>query len=352
MPEAAVLIRPEKLKEICASLLQAVSVSREDAETTADVTVCAELRGISSHGIARMPAYLKRIRMGLINARPEFKFYSKYGPIAVMDADNGLGQVAAFKAMEKAIALAGEAGVGLVGVRNSNHFGVAAYYAMQALPHDMIGIVITNASPAMAPFGGRKAFLGTNPMAVAIPGRGDDSIVVDMASSITARGKIRLCAAQGVELPAGWALDEEGNPTTDPAKALKGTILPMGGPKGYALAVLIDLMAGMLTGGGYSVAIKELNDLSGPVNAGHLLMAVKIEAFMEAETFKGRVSDYIAGLHEAPRAPSVQHIFAPGEIEQNLTRERLEKGIPLAKEQVDLLKKLAADYGAAISLDF
>ncbi|HOA36299.1 MAG TPA: Ldh family oxidoreductase [Bacillota bacterium] len=352
MQEAAVLIQHKALKEICNSLLQAVSINPKDAETTSDVTVCAELRGISSHGIARLPAYLKRIRTGLINARPEFKYYPKYGSVTVMDADNGLGQVAACKAMEKAIDIAGQTGAGLVGVRNSNHFGVAAYYAMQALPHDMIGIVLTNASPAMAPFGGRKAFLGTNPMAVAIPGQGDDSIVVDMASSITARGKIRLCAAQGVELPAGWALDEEGNPTTDPAKALQGSILPMGGAKGYALAVLIDLMAGMLTGGGYSVAVKQLNDYSGPVNAGHLLMAIKIEAFMEAETFKGSVSDYIARLHEAPRAGAVQKIYAPGEIEQNLTRERLEKGIPLTGEQVDLLEKMAAEYGVAISLDY
>ncbi len=352
MQEAAVLIQHEKLKEVCTGLLQAVSIDRKDAEKTADVIVCAELRGISSHGIARLPAYVKRISMGLINARPEIKYFSKYDTVVVMDGDNGLGQVIASRAMEKAIDIAGQAGVGLVGVRKSNHFGVAAYYAMQALPHDMIGIVLTNSSPAMAPFGGKKPLLGTNPMALAIPGQGDKSVVVDMASSITARGKIRLCADQGVELPGGWALDEGGNPTTDPAKALLGSILPMGGAKGYALAVLIDLMAGMLTGGGYGNAVKQLSDYNGPVNAGHLLMAIKIEAFMEAETFKQRVSDYITGLHEAPRVSSAQNIFAPGEIEQNLTRARLKKGIPLTRAQIDLLKKMAADYDAEISFDF
>lgn len=352
MQEAAVLIQHEMLKEICTGLLQAVSIDRKDAEKAADVIVCAELRGISSHGIARLPAYLKRISMGLINARPDIKLFSKYDTVAVMDGDNGLGQVIASRAMEKTIDIAGKSGVGLVGVRNSNHFGVAAYYAMQALPHDMTGIVLTNSSPAMAPFGGKKPLLGTNPMALAIPGHGGESIVVDMASSVTARGKIRLCADQGVELPGGWALDEEGNPTTDPVKALQGSILPMGGVKGYVLAVLIDLMAGMLAGGGYSDAVKQLNDYSGPVNAGHLLMAIKIEAFMETETFKQRVSEYITGLHEAPRVNSAQNIFAPGEIEQNLTADRLKKGIPFTREQINLLKKMAADYGAGISFDF
>jgi len=352
MMENTILVKHDRLKAVCAGLLQAVSVEREDALKAADVIVCAELRGISSHGIARMPVYLKRIKSGLINARPEIKIEMKYNAVALMDGDNGLGQIVAVKAMEKAIDLAAQAGTGVVGVRNSNHFGVAAYFAMQAMEKDMIGIVITNSSPAMAPFGGKRPLLGTNPMAVAIPGRDGANVVVDMASSVTARGKIRLYADQGQALPPGWALDAEGNPTTDPKAALKGSLMPMGGVKGYALAVLIDLLAGVLTGGAYSDSVKELNDFSGPVNAGHLFMAININAFMEAASFKESVYEYVTRLHNEPRVEGVKNIYAPGEIEQNLTAERLQKGIPLTQGQIDLVQKMAADYGAAIpSLD-
>ncbi|MDY6825612.1 MAG: Ldh family oxidoreductase [Bacillota bacterium] len=348
MKEDTLLIQQEVLKETCAKLLQAVSVNKEDAEVTADVITCAELRGISSHGIARMPVYLKRLKMGLINANPQIKIESSYNAAAVVDGDNGLGPVITARAMEKAIEMASSEGVGMVGVKKSNHFGVAAYYVMQAMKKDMVGLVITNSSPAIAPFGGKRPLLGTNPMAVGIPGRDGANIIVDMASSVTARGKIRLCATKGEPLPPECALDEEGNPTCDPEKALHGSLVPMGGVKGYALAVLIDLLAGMLTGSGYSDGVRELTDFSGPVNAGHLLMAVKIDAFNDTENFKGQIYEYVSRLHDEPKAGNVKNIYAPGEIEQNLTAERQKSGIPFTHSQVDSLKNMAEEYNAAI----
>jgi len=348
MNEDTVFIQQEVLKETCARLLQTVAVNKNDAELTADVITCAELRGIGSHGIARMPVYLKRVKMGLINAHPQIKIESSYNAAAIVDGDNGLGQVVTARAMEKAIEMASSEGVGMVGVRNSNHFGVAAYYVIQAMKEDMIGLVITNSSPAIAPFGGKRPLLGTNPMAVGIPGHNDANILVDMASSVTARGKIRLCAAKHDPLPDGCALDEEGNPTCDPEKALHGSLVPMGGVKGYALAVLIDLLAGVLTGSGYSDGVRELTNFSGPVNAGHMLMAVRIDAFKDAESFKGQIYDYVARLHDEPKADNVKNIYAPGEIEQNLTVERLRSGIPFTRSQINLLKSMAEEYNAAI----
>jgi len=348
MKENTAFIQPDVLKETCAKLLQAVSVNKEDAELAADVITCAELRGIGSHGIARMPVYLKRVKMGLINAHPQIKIENRYNAAAVVDGDNGLGQVVTARGMERAIEMASSEGVGIAGVRNSNHFGVAAYYVMQAMEKDMIGLVITNSSPAIAPFGGKRPLLGTNPMAVGIPGRDGANIVVDMASSVTARGKIRLCAARHEPLPPECALDEEGKPTCDPDKALHGSLVPMGGVKGYALAVLIDLMAGVLTGSGYSDGVRELNDFSGPVNAGHLLMAIRIDAFKDTETFKEQIYDYVARLHDEPKASNVKNIYAPGEIEQNLTAERMQTGIPFTRAQIDSLKNMAEEYNAAI----
>jgi L-2-hydroxycarboxylate dehydrogenase (NAD+) len=348
MTDDIVLIKKEILKGSCAKLLQAVSVNKEDAEITADVITCAELRGIGSHGIARMPVYLKRVKMGLINAEPQIKIKNIYNAVALVDGDNGLGPVITVRAMKKAIEMASSEGVGMVGVKNSNHFGVAAYYVMQAMKQDMVGLVITNSSPAIAPFGGKRPLLGTNPMAVGIPGQNGANIIVDMASSVTARGKVRLCAAKHELLPDGCALDEEGNPTSDPEKALHGSLVPVGGVKGYALAVLIDLLAGVLTGSGYSDGVGELNDFSRPVNAGHLLMAVKIDAFENAETFKEQIYDYVNRLHNEPKACNVKNVYAPGEIEQNLTAERTKSGIPFTRAQLDSLKNMAEEYDATI----
>jgi LDH2 family malate/lactate/ureidoglycolate dehydrogenase len=244
LAENTVLVPAGALLEACGRILEKVGVPPEQARIIAEVTVEADLRGIGSHGLLRLPAYVHRVQAGLMAADTQLKVVRERGATVLLDAQGGFGQVAGVYAMNQAIERARQHGVGFVAVRNANHFGIAAYYTMMALPHRMIGIAATNAAPSMAAWGGTTPVLGTNPISVAIPTGQDVDIVLDMASSVVARGKIRAAATKGERIPLGWALDAEGRPTEDPQAALKGTLLPIGGPKGYGLALVVDVLAG------------------------------------------------------------------------------------------------------------
>ena len=235
--------------------------------------------------------------------------------------------------MNLAIKKGKENGMAIVSGCHTNHLGMLAYYVLNAINHDMIAIMTSNAPPAMAPWGGQKALIGTNPFCIGIPAGKHLPIVVDMATSIVARGKVRLAIEKQESIPEGWALDENGKSTTDPTLALKGSVLPLGGVKGYCLAILVEILSGVLSGGNIFDKVKSSTDMSGPMDVGFFIQAIDISQFMDKNQFKARVDNLIEIVKQSPRATGVSEIFLPGEIEFKVEKDRLENGIPI-KERI------------------
>lgn len=350
MAENTVLIPADALREACQRILEKVGVPPDQARMIADVTVEADMRGVGSHGVLRLPAYVHRVRAGLMAADTQLRVVRERGATVLLDAQGGFGQVAGVYAMNQAIERARQYGVGFVAVRNANHFGIAAYYTMMALPHRMVGIAATNAAPSMAAWGGTMAVLGTNPISVAIPTGQDVDIVLDMASSVVARGKIRAAAAKGERIPLGWALDAEGRPTEDPEAALKGTLAPIGGPKGYGLALVVDALAGVLTGSDYSIHLASLHDLSRRASVGFVMQAVDIAAFSDWAEYTERIRSLVDVIRNSPRASGVDRIYLPGEIEWLKRQEAERSGVPVPVKVLGELRALAAELGAGVDL--
>jgi LDH2 family malate/lactate/ureidoglycolate dehydrogenase len=309
-----------------------------------------DLRGVESHGVLRLPAYVHRVQAGLMTATTELKVVRERGATILLDAQGGFGQVAGVLAMDHAIERARKHGVGFAAVRNANHFGIAAHYTMMALPHKMIGMAATNAAPSMAAWGGTAAVLGTNPICVAIPTGQDADIVLDMASSIVARGKIRFAASKGDSIPPGWALDADGRPTEDPQAALNGTLLPIGGPKGYGLALVVDVLAGVLTGSDYSVHLSSVHDMSSQASVGFVMQAVDITAFADWSEYQKDMESLVSEIRNSPRAPDIDRIYLPGEIEWRTWRERKQSGIPVPVKVLERIHELASDLGVILDL--
>jgi LDH2 family malate/lactate/ureidoglycolate dehydrogenase len=345
-----VLVPADVLTKACEQVLEKVGVPRDQAEMIAQAVVEGDLRGVGSHGVLRLPAYVHRVQAGLMTAATELKVVQERGATLLLDAQGGFGQVAGIHAMNHAIERAQRHGVGVVAVRNANHFGIAAHYAMMALSYKMIGMVATNAAPSMAAWGGTTAVLGTNPICVAIPTGQDVDIVLDMASSIVARGKIRLAASKGDRIPLGWALDADGCPTEDPEAALEGTLLPIGGPKGYGLALVVDVLAGVLAGSDYSVYLSSVHDLSRRASVGFVVQAADITAFADWAEYEKDVQSLIGEIRNSPRAQGVDRVFLPGEIEWLKWRERKQSGIPMPIKVLEQLQDLAFEVGGAVDL--
>lgn len=345
--EQPILYDLSTLNDFCIEVLTKAGVKLEEAEIISETLLFAELRNIKSHGIVRLPTYVKRLENAAVNQNAEMRFLeNKAAAVSVLDADNGMGQVAGYKAMKAAIDIARIYGIGLVAVKNSNHFGVASYFSMLASKDDMIGLVMTNASPAIAPFGTKTPLLGTNPLTVAVPAKKGKPIVLDMSMSTVARGKIRMAALQNKEMPLDWGLDKDGNPTSDPSEALLGSLVPIGGVKGSGLSLIIDLLTGALTGTSSLGEVKNITDMSGPSKTSHLFIAINIGVFMDIDEYKERVDDAISKIKSLPPKGD-NEIFMAGEIEQNLMEKRLAEGIPVDIEVVAELNKLALDYDAA-----
>ncbi|HCO18795.1 MAG TPA: lactate dehydrogenase [Tissierellales bacterium] len=345
--EQPILYDLSTLNDFCIEVLTKAGVKLEEAEIISETLLFAELRNIKSHGIVRLPTYVKRLENAAVNQNAEMRFLeNKAAAVSVLDADNGMGQVAGYKAMKAAIDIARIYGIGLVAVKNSNHFGVASYFSMLASKDDMIGLVMTNASPAIAPFGTKTPLLGTNPLTVAVPAKKGKPIVLDMSMSTVARGKIRMAALQNKEMPLDWGLDKDGNPTSDPSEALLGSLVPIGGVKGSGLSLIIDLLTGALTGTSSLGEVKNITDMSGPSKTSHLFIAINIGAFMDIDEYKERVDDAISKIKSLPPKGD-NEIFMAGEIEQNIMEKRLAEGIPVDIEVVAELNKLALDYDAA-----
>lgn len=332
------LVRPERLVANVQGIFVGLGAPEADAAVIADSLVQADLRGVHSHGVMRVPTYARAIGSGEINPRPNLTWSADEGSRAVLDADGCMGQVAAHHAMRSAIDRAQELGVGMVGVRNSNHCGAMAHWANMALEHDLIGYATTNAGINMAPWGGKERLIGNNPFAIAVPTNRPWPMVLDMATSVAAGGKLDMAAIRGQPIPSDWALDPDGRPTTDPVVGRKGSLLPVGGPKGYGMAVMLDVLCGVLTGGRFG------KGLGGP-GSGHFFMAIAIDGLMTPEAFRARMDELVDQIHAAELAPGYDRIYVPGEIEHELSSRRQREGIPVEGPILAELEALAMSFG-------
>jgi len=336
-----VVVSYERLAEIGIKALELLDVPAEDARRTAEALLYADLRGVESHGIQRLLMYAPRLKKKLINPRPNIAIDNLGPAMSLVNGDDGLGPVVASRAMEEAIRLAREGGLAFVGCRDSNHFGAAAPFAQMACDEKLIAMVGTNAFPTMAAWGGSKNVVGNNPFAIGVPCDGDPDFMLDIALSVSSRGRIRSIAKAKQRIPAGWAVDAKGQPTTDPVEALKGFVLPIGGHKGYGLALAIDMMAGVLTGAGFSNGVKSmLQQGDQPQHVGHFMLVIDPVRFMPWECFAARMKELRDSMRAAPPLDPQQPIMIPGEPEARIEQRRRVDGIPMSGDAFELLEGL------------
>lgn len=337
------------LRSLSYEVLTAVGMASDLAHQVAHSLATADARSISSHGVVRLlPEYVRRLAQGSTNPTPNIRTISRQGSAALLDGDSAPGQVAGYAAMDMAIAMARSNGVGTVGVRNSSHFGMGALHVERAANADMIGFAFTNATPNMPPAGGRGRYFGTNPLAIAIPSQGNDPLVLDMSTSVVARGKIVMAQMEDRPIPAGWAIDSQGHPTVNPADALQGAVLPMAGYKGAGLALIIDVLCGVLTGAGFGRHVVDLYDEGNEVqDVGHFFLAIAVDAFMPVRTFKERLDQFMTEVRHQPRMPGVERIYLPGELEFASAKRAEAHGIALSVEAWDQLNRLAQWWDVA-----
>ena len=328
-----------------------------DAILAADVLLAADMRGIDSHGVARLSGYVRLFEAKRANTNPQWKTIHETPSTATVDADNGLGLVVAPKAMEIAIEKAKQVGTGWVAIQNSNHFGIAAYHAMKALEHDMIGIAMTNASPLVAPTFSKERMLGTNPFCYVFPAGKNKPVVVDMATATAANGKLEIAQRKQNEIPKGWVQDKNGNESTN-ADELKngGALLPLGSSyktssyKGYALSSVADIFCGVLSGANYGPWVPPFVSFLNPLEnlpgkgIGHFVGAMRVDAFRPVDDFKNNMDNWIERFKNATPIESNQKVIIPGEPEFAEEEKRLESGIPLNDKVVEDLKSLAKKF--------
>lgn len=343
-------IQVAHLKEASIEILKGLNATQEEATLVAECLVRAEMRGIDTHGVHFLKLLFARVAAKMINLPTPIKVIREDGPTAILDGGNGLGQVAAHRAMSMSIQMARNLGIGLTLVRNTNHIGILAFYTLIAARNGMIGIVMSNSAPSVSPWGGAEPILGTNPLSIAVPCGSEGPIVLDMSSSIVARGKIRKAHRMKESIPLGWALDETGMPTTDPTAALKGTLLPIGGPKGYGLALMIDVLSGILSGSQYGPKIKTFHENLGPTGIGVFTMAINIEKFMPLNDFEKIMESYAKTIRSSRKAKGIPRIYLPGEIEQEKEKKSMIEGIELDDSLVAELNQLLEKVNSPIRL--
>ncbi|MFY0644503.1 MAG: Ldh family oxidoreductase [Bacteroidia bacterium] len=346
-----------ELNRYCISLFTAMGASEADAVQAADVLVAADLRGIDSHGVSRLKGYVGLWEAGRINMQPDIKIVREHKSVMTIDGDRGLGLVVAPKAMDMAMEAAEKYGSGWVAVQNSNHFGIAGYHAMKAAARNLIGTSMTNATPFIPPTHSKKAMLGTNPIAYAFPTNHPFELVVDLATSSVARGKLEIAKREGKTIPKGWVVNKDGQPSQDIDVLEKGGLLtPLGSleelssHKGYALGGLVDILSAVLSGANYGPWVPPfvsylplLEDRPGK-GLGHFLGAMEVEGFRELEEFKSHISHWIDSFKSADRIDEKQEVYVPGEKEYLKTVEREIKGIPLNPKVENALKELALKF--------
>lgn len=345
-------IKANTLRDFYVTLLQAVNTLPEEAGITADALIDADLHGLETHGALRIPSYIKVAKEGrLVASNTPFIEWSKKA-ISLVDGNNGWGQPAAVMAVREVINNAKLHGVGAVSIKNTNHIGTCGYYARMIAENGFVGFVTTNSSPNMPPWGGSEPVLGTNPICFSAPSPGGDIIVVDMATSVVAKGKILLAAEKGESIPEGWALDKDGRTTTDPKAALEGYLLPVGGPKGYGLALFADIFSGVLSGANFGNKIcGMLGKGKDPTGVGAFMWAIDIELFGE-EGFYERMGELISMVTGAKLAEGVHNIYLPGQIEKQTAEERSLKGISLNTAIFKNLNMVAQGLGVIPLMEY
>ena len=337
----------ESLRRFCEEVLVAADVPEEEARIVADSLVDADLSGMKSHGVTRLNDYLLRMEGGLMTPMTRIDVVRETPSTALLDANDGWGQVASERAVELVVEKAREVGSAWVGVRNSNHNGTAAYWTMKIAREGMVGICSMNTSPVMAAHGSKRPTLGTNPLSIAVPSSSGHPVVLDMATSNQARGKIILAAKNNDPIPEGWAITSEGLPTTDAKEALKGSVLPLGGPKGSGLAIMLDILTGVLTGAEFGARMPRMYDDPQPQRVGHMFSAVSIEAFMPMAEFLSRMDRKEEETREGPPAPGFERVSMPGDGTHERMAAHREGGIPLTDEVYADLLAAAARYGVS-----
>ena len=343
-------VDPAKLRAFARAVYESAGMPTDDAALVADSLVQADLWGHQSHGVLRLDWYRARIVAGKMAAVTQAQVVIDSGAIAVIDGREGVGQVLADRAMREAIARAKLHGIGAVGVRNSNHFGTAMYYTHRAAEAGCVGFLSTNASPSMAPWGGRRKGVGNNPWSVAAPAGRHPPMVLDIANTAVARGKVYLARQRGEPIPAGWALDKDGAPTLDAQSAIEGIILPMGGHKGYGISVMMDVLSGVLTGSGFASGVHGPYQTEHRGHCGHLALAMDIEAFQPIGEFHARMETFIAELKSTPRAPGFDEIHYPGEIEAREAARNAELGLVFPPDTLSDLGRVATDTGIPLDI--
>ena len=347
-------VNHRKLTRFVGGAFEKLGVPKEDAEIGANVLVQADLRGVDTHGVIRFNPqawYVKWLTEGSMTARPNVRIVSESSSTALIDGDRGMGMVIGHRAMDIAIRKAKDTGIGMVAVRNSRHYGMSAYYSMMALPHDMIGIAMTNASRQVVPTFGREAKFGTNPMCFAVPADKELPFVLDMATTTAAAGKLELAARQDKPIPLGWALNERAEATDDPRVAQKARkLLPLGGSreggshKGYGLAIVVEILCGVLTG-----TLTALNADQDP--RGHFFGAIRLDTFRAVDDFKRDMDRLLRELKTTPRIEGQDRVYAAGEIEFETAAERREHGIPLLPSVLKGLREVGDIVGVTYDLE-
>src|SRR6266849_9241780 len=357
--ETEVYIFPvDYLANFSAEVFMHFGISETDARQAADVLAKSDLRGIDSHGVARLHTYFDMLTLGRINPRPNIKIVREKISVATVDGDNGLGLVVGPKANEITMEKAEKYGSGWVSVCHNNHFGIAGYYPLKALERDLIGWAMTNSTKLVAPLWGAERMLGTNPLAIAFPGKEEPSIVIDMATSATAYGKIEIARRRGEAIPEGWAIDREGRGTTHPDEMVAGgAMLPLGsdrergGHKGYGLAIMVDILCGVLSGANWGpftppfALRQEIPKRSVGHGIGHFFGALQIDGFIDRDSFKGQIDDYIRVFRATKPAPGTKGPLLPGDPEREAEKWRRKNGVPLILPVVEELRDIAKKTG-------
>lgn len=348
---APVRVDKDRLRELVRDILVSVEVPTWDAEQIADHLVEADLRGVESHGVGRVGIYVERLKAGIVERVTHPEVVRESPVSALIDGGNGSGIVVACKSMDLATEKAARSGVGIVSVRHSNHCGRMAYYTQRAVRRGLIAFATTSAPSNMAPLGAAERFFGTNPFSYAVPTGGEVDIIFDMATSNVSRGKIIVADRRGQKIPVGWAIDRDGRQTTEPAEALQGLLLPLGGAKGSGLAFMVEILSSVLSGANFGPHIPPLyDDLENEQDVGHFFMAFRPDLFLSREEFTARMRQMIGEIRRLRVAEGHEKIYLPGEPEVERARERSSEGIPFTREALEELEGVASECGVPFDL--
>ena len=345
-------LKVEPARDFCGRVFEAAGLPHEDARLVTENLIQADLRGPGSHGISRVLVYVDRLRGGWVNTRPSVRILHEGLGLLHLDGDNGMGAVVGARAMDMCIEKATVAGSASCSVRRANHFGIAWFYTQRAVARDMVGVAASNNPPNMAPWGGITPMIGTNPFSIAVPAGRHKPMVLDMSSSIVARGKINLAEIEGKPIPAGWAIDRKGRPTTDATEALKGSVLPFGQHKGYGIALMVDVLCGVLSGAAFSNHVGQLwGNTHSVQDIGLYFFALDTAATMGAAQFKARIDQLIDELKACEPAEGFKGVLVPGEIEAANEQANARQGIAIGSGVLPDLNGLKRDYRTDMSLE-